>query len=148
MGFLSFIKERQTQQPQEEQQSQQQKTETAKQMYSREAVEQAGGTKPVSLTPAQEASAKEAAGLFRQGTQATVEVTPAPTPTPGDGASNQQPMKQNMMGQDKEAPALTPTSAQAGRSVSEIGPPAATPDKPEPSGNNKGRTPEPPSWER
>ena len=135
MALLDFIKNRGAQQPAPEQQTQQSSPENAKQMYTREAAEQKASAKPLALNAKDNAATKDAGDLFRQGTQSNEQAVSSPTPATTDSnTAPQQPMVQPSMNQDKDAPALSPTSAQAagreseqGVSVSEASSPSQTP---------------------
>src|SRR5580658_11228328 len=114
MAFLDFIKNRQQQSSGE--QTQQQKPETAKEKYSREAVQEKANKKPLDQMPAdQQAKAAAVKERMEKATQHMSQNSAAPAAAPADGASSPQPMRQNMTGQDKTAPALSPTSAQRGQ---------------------------------
>jgi hypothetical protein len=155
MAFLDFIKNRNASQQQSvANKSQEQKPETAKEMYSRQAAQERADRKPVEQIPqADKAAAKSVGERIDKATQHLREQRPAQS-SPGDSASSPEPMRQNMMNQDKAAPALTPTSAQAGTPAvdkaapeASKGAPAKTQEKP------AQRAPQsvprrPPSWER
>ena len=147
MAMLDFIKNRQSQQ---QQTAEQPKPETAKQMFTREAGEERANQKPLQLTEKQEASVKEANGLFRQASDSKEQVTPTPAPS-GGATDPQQPMVQPSMNQDKAAPDMSPTSAQAGGREKQQG--VSVSDAPTPTPTpSPGRGPSPtrtlPSWER
>jgi hypothetical protein len=152
MALLDFIKNRGEQRPAGEQRSQQQKPDNAKQMYTQKDAEDRANAKPIALDQKQEASVKEAGDLFRKGSASPEPGPEAPTPAPTESnTAPQQPMVQASMSQDKTAPALSPSSAQAGGlekeqgvSVSEAPSPAQTPSP------TQGKSPSrnPPSWDR
>jgi hypothetical protein len=118
MSLLDFIKNRQTQQPAAEQQSQQQQPETAKQMYGREAVEEKAAAKPISQISNEQMARVDKVGADLQKSFQTPGAESAPS-SPTDGTDSAQPMRQPMMNQDNAAPALSPTSAQAGMTATE-----------------------------
>ena len=130
MAFLDFIKNRQQQSTE---QSTQPKPETAREMYARETAVQQATAKPLSqISPEQQSKVVEAQTLYSRGTREAGQTTPAPTSLPEDGATSPQPMRQNMISQDKATPNLSPTSAQSGARTQDVeGPsaPAATPAK-------------------
>jgi hypothetical protein len=152
MGFLDFIKNRQSQTQSNDQPSQQQ--ETAKEMYTRQAGEERINAKPVDqgMTPEQRGMMAEAQAKMQSATQQMGENT-APSPAQSDGATNPQPMRQNSMSQDKVASELSPTSAQMGtpaiekdapRQTDEAG--SKTQETAQQRSQSMGRTT--PSWER
>ena len=112
MGFLSFIKDRQAQQPAAEQQSQQ--PETAKQMYTREAVEDKANR--VAPTADQEKRAKEIGGEMLKPNQPAQEPSPASPSAPTDQGSNTAYL-QNQSNQDKTQEALSPTDNTTGKTA-------------------------------
>jgi hypothetical protein len=133
MAFLDFIRNREGQRPAGEQQSQQEQPETAKQMYTRQAAEEQANAKPVDrdMKPEQRAVMSDVQTKMRSSAEQPSE-TAAPSSAPADATANPQPMRQNMMNQDKAAPESSPTSAQSGATVKEVeGPsaPAETPSK-------------------
>jgi hypothetical protein len=143
MGLLDFIKNRN--QPSAEPTTQP-KQETAKQMYTREAGEERAAAKPISLNEHHSAAATEANDLYRKGTQEGEHPAAASTPAPADSATDpQQPMVQPSMNQEKAAPPLTPTSAQAGAKEHEQEAHASVSPSPTPSPTLPRTTP---SWER
>jgi len=151
MAFLDFIKNRQ--QPGQEQ-SQQSKPEIS-QDNSRQVAQESVGVKSVeNMRPDQQARLAEAQSLFRQGTQQASPSVATSTPAPEDATSSPQPMRQNSMRQDKAAPDLTPTSAQAGVPSREAEAPSAPTDstsKAQEQSTEQTRQTmarRPPSWER
>jgi hypothetical protein len=147
MALLDFIKNRGGQRAVGEQQSQQQTPETAKQMHTREALEEKATAKPVSQIPEdQRAKAAEVGEKI----QAAIKVQgPDNVPDPpSGGASSAQPMRQQMMSQDKAAPAMSPTSAQAG--VTETEQKSNAPSQAQESSPSRQQTiaRPAPSWER
>ncbi len=143
MSLLDFIKNRKTQQ---QSAAPQPRSETAKQMYTREAGQERPGYKLEDRMPTEQlGKAKEAKQVGITGGQDVSEGNaPAPSPTPSGGATNPQPMRQMSMQQDNSAPALSPTTAQ-------MGTPGRDQDSPSPTPPS---TPKPtlprttPSWER
>jgi hypothetical protein len=108
MTFLGFIKNRQAQ-PSVEQQS-----ETAKQMYSREAIEDKANR--VVATPDQEKRAKEIGNEISKPNQPTQALSPAPIDAPSDQGSNTAHL-QNQSNQDKTQEALSPTDSATGKTA-------------------------------
>jgi hypothetical protein len=146
MAFLDFIKNREGQGPAAEQQSQQQKPDVSQDIGAKTAPENSVAPTQY-VRPEQQGRLAEAQTLYHEGTREAEQTTPAPTPVPADGATSPQPMRQNMMSQDKAAPDLSPTSAQSGIRAEEVeGPsaPAATPAK----SQQQTITRPTPSWER
>jgi hypothetical protein len=140
MALLDFIKNRQTQQQSSAPEA---KPETAKEMYARGSVQQKASEKsPASLSPDQQARVREVQATMSQATQSP-DQSQSPA-SPSEGATNPQPMAQMATNQDKAAPALSPTTAQAGTRSHEhenASPsPARTPERTVPR--------PPPSWER
>lgn len=119
MSFLDFIKNRQTQQPAAEQQSRQQQPETAKQMYGREAAEEKAAAKPISQISDEQKARVDKVGADLQKAFQTPGTEKSAPSSPTDSTDSAQPMRQTMMNQDKAAPSLSPTSAQAGTPATE-----------------------------
>jgi hypothetical protein len=150
MGFVDWIKNR-GQQPAAEQTSQQ-PSETAKQMYTREAAEEKA--KPISqIPPDQQARVDQVKSDMQKATQVQGEASQAPSHSSEDGASPEA-MAQKSMSQDKTAPKLSPTSAKDGMRPSdeERSAPAETPSQSQeksPESSQQRTIPRPPpSWER
>jgi len=144
MAFLDFIKNR-NQQPSD---APEQKPKTAKQMYTREAAQEKASAKPVDqgLTTDQRAVLSDVQGKMQAWTPP--ENTPPPSPA-SPGAANPQPMAQKMENQENTAPALSPTSMQAGERSSEKESPAPSPETQEKSSQRPQTMQRPtPSWER
>jgi hypothetical protein len=114
MSFLSFIKDRQAQQPAVEQQSQQ--PETAKQMYTREAIEEKANQ--VAPTPDQEERARAIGDEMLKSNQPAPVFLSAPVDAPTDQGSNAAHL-QNQNNQDKAQPALSPTDSHVGKTALE-----------------------------
>ena len=145
MAFLDFISNRDGQQPVAEQPSQKQ-PETAKQMYTRQAEEQAAAKPSELVTRGQQERLAEAQALYSKGTQEPPSPTPPPAPAPAGGTANPQPMQQQMMGQETVAPDLSPTSAQASARAQDVEGPSAPASTPAKSQQTVARPT--PSWER
>ena len=143
MAFLDFIKNRGGQ---EQTTDAQHRPETAKEMYRREATQEQASVKPAqSLGADSQAKIAEAKELFRQGTEQAGNVAPANAPATPEGSASPQPMRQMSMNQETVAPALSPTSAQAGSPSTEHEAPAPqkTPEQAKPTMARAT-----PSWER
>jgi len=111
MAFLDFIKNRQQQSVE---QPTQPKQETAREMYAREAQQDTAGQRSVAQLPdVDKAQARELGERLDKATQSIRQDTGA-GPAPADTTGSPEPMRQNMMSQDKSAPDLSPTSAQRG----------------------------------
>ena len=154
MAFLDFIKNRQGQQQPAPQPSQQHKPETAKEMYTQQATQDKAAAKALDqIGPEQRAKVEDIKEKMQQATQHLRQNEQPASPAPTDGATGPQPMAQKMTSQDKAAPALSPTSAQAGTRATEQ-------EAPAPSGESQAKAQEkspdrpqtiarrPPSWER
>ena len=144
MSFLEFIKNRQTQRVSSL--PSQPKPETAKEMYSQQAIQEKTAAKPLDRIPAAQMEQVDGikADLQRATQSASPNALPA-APAPGDATANPQPMAQMSMNQDKAAPALSPTSAQAGARGHEQesgAKPEKVPERPQTIARR------PPSWER
>ena len=154
MALLDFIKNRQEQQPVSEQQSRQQQPETAKQMYTREAVEAKAAEKPVAQIPeSDKASARDIGSRVEQYSQDRA--GNGPTAAPADSSAAPQAMRQDANGQDKSAPALSPTDGQVAKTALEKAPdsPSQGSQEKEPSSQSPSHTPNSPQrdrggWER
>jgi hypothetical protein len=150
MPFLDFIRNRpeQSQEP-----STQQKPETAQEMYIREAGQERASATTMDRMPAEQ---KERVEAIKSDLQKASKYVGSDTAAPAspDATANPQPMKQNMMNQEKAAPDLSPTSAQAGgRAIDVDGPgaPVSTPSKEQSQTAEKSQQTverRPPSWER
>jgi hypothetical protein len=121
MAFLEFIRNRNKRQQESSQPSQQQ--ETAKEMYSRQAVELSKSVG--NLSQAQRAEAKEIGSELRQATQEISSTGTSPSSAPAPDGSNPEAMRQKMMQQDNAAPSLSPTTAQRGVTANEQEQPAS-----------------------
>jgi hypothetical protein len=116
MALLDFIKNRDGQRPAAEQQSQQQKPENAREMHVLKDAQDKAALKPVPQMPeAEKLKAQELGARLDKATQHIQQNAPTHTPAPADSTSGPEPMRQNMTGQDKTAPDLSPTSAQMGQ---------------------------------
>lgn len=117
MPILDFIKNRQKQQA-ETQPSQQQKPETAKEMYAQQSVQEGAARKSVrDISEADQAHAKDLGARVDKLTEPVRQNSAPQTSAPADTASSPEPMRQNMVSQDKQAPDLSPTSAQKGQTA-------------------------------
>jgi len=152
MSFLDFIRNRQAQQ---QQSASQPKPETAKEMYSREAAQDRASARPVDQIPhSQQEKVDGIKADLQQAMRGANADAPQSAPVVAEGATGPQPMAQMSMNQDKAAPALSPTSAQAGTRLSEQDAPAQSQESP--SAKTRERSQErqqtmarrPPSWER
>jgi hypothetical protein len=142
MRFLDFIKNREDQSTATEQQSQQQQPETAKQMYTREAIEDKANR--VAPTPDQEKRAQQIGDEMRKTTPLAPEASPAPPAAPEDQGSNSAQL-QNQSNQDKTQESLSPTDSTTGKTaVPEKAPAPETTAEP----TQKTIARPAPSWER
>jgi hypothetical protein len=141
MGFLSWIKRPGAgrQQPVVETK----KPETAKQMYTREnAQERANRTPMDRMSEEQRAKVDAIKERLQKATQ-HIDRNGA-TPSPESSSGGREATRQNMTAQEKAAPALSPTSVQAGKTPLEK--PVKAPEKPK---ERPQTVPRPrPSWER
>jgi hypothetical protein len=147
MAFLDFIKNRGGQGQAVEQQSQQQKPDVSQDISAKAAPDNSAAKPTDYVRPEQQARLAEAQALYSKGTQQPEQMTSAPGPMPAEGATDPQPMRQNMMSQDKAAPDLSPTSAQAGTRALEVDGPSAPTPTPAKSQQQTIARPSP-SWER
>jgi hypothetical protein len=155
MGLIDFIKNRQGQRPTEQQQSQQQKPENDKAISPQEPAKEIVSAKQFeNLGPEQRTKIAEAQALYRQGTQEPSQASSAPAPALAESNESPEAARQKMTGQDKEAPALSPTSGAAGKTANEKDAPGPSEDA---AAKSKQQTQEkarqtiarrPPSWER
>ena len=153
MAFLDWVKSK-SQQQSIVSKSQETKPETAKEMYTREAAQEKANLKPLDQMPADQRAKVEAIkATLEKATQHIDKSAQAPSPAAADGTGNREAVRQNMTGQDRTAPALSPTSAEAGRTgqsnapTASHEPPANTQDKA--AGRTQQTVPRPrPSWER
>jgi hypothetical protein len=111
MSLLDFIKNRRSQQ---ESTDQQPKPETAKEMYTREAIEE--NANRVGATPDQEKRAQQIGEEMRTATQSSPRLTTAPPDAPTDQSGNTAHL-QNQSNQDKAQEALSPTDGFAGKTA-------------------------------
>lgn len=153
-AMLDWIKNRNASQQQSTaEKSQDAKPETAKQMYTREATRETANQKPLTqMPPEQQAKVDAIKETLAKATQHMDKNTPTSAPAPGGGSESPEAARQKMSQQDKAAPALSPTDASAGNTVSEKtqSAPQQSPKAPQ---NTPGQTsptlPRPrPSWER
>jgi hypothetical protein len=120
MAFLSFIKDRQTQQPQIEQQSQHQKSEPTNQRSTEKTSETATPAQSVAQMPeAEKAKARDAASRVEQVGENINQNASVRTDAPTDSASTPEVMRQGMTGNDKSQPPLSPTDGQVANTALE-----------------------------
>jgi hypothetical protein len=150
MDLLDYIKNRNASKQQSvAEKPQEQKPETAKEMYTREAAQEKANQNPIDRMPLdQQAKVEAVKGTLERATQHIEKSANAPTSVPADNADNREAMRQNMTGQDKAAPALSPTSAQAGQPVTEKAPSKEPPTKTQDQGRAQSLPRPRPSWER
>jgi hypothetical protein len=154
MGLLGWIKSRNAaNQPSVANKSQEPKPENARQLYAREAAQEKTEIRSMDrMPPDQLAKVDKIKATLEKATQHTDRKTQAPSPAPADSSGGHEAVRQNMTGQDKTAQALSPTSAQSGKTAQENSParskepPAKTQDKAQ---SRPGTVPRPrASWER
>jgi len=153
MGFLGWIKSRNAAQQQPAaNKPQEQKPETAKQMYSRVARQDKTAQKPLDqMPPDQQAKVEAIKEKLEKATQHIDKNAQAPAPAPADATGSCGAMRQNMRGQDKTAPALSPTSERAGQPATGQTSSSRQPEKSseKQAGHAQKTVPRPsPSWER
>jgi len=141
MAFLDWIKNRR---PQTQIAGTKPKPETAKEMYTRQAAQEK--TNPLDRIPADERAKLDAIkGTLERATQHQGRDVPT-LAAPADAMGNREALRQNMAGQDKAAPALSPTTTQTGKRATEKGPSRKTPES---TAQRPQTVPRPrPSWER
>jgi hypothetical protein len=152
MGFLSWIQNANAkrQRPVAEKPL---TPENARQLYAREAAQEKSNRKPIdTMPPDQQTKVDKIKATLERATQHIDRNALTPSPAPADTTGGREAARQNMSGQEKTAPALSPTSSQAGKTAQEKSPvlskipPAKTPDKAQ---SRPGTVPRPrPSWER
>jgi hypothetical protein len=115
MALLDFMKNRNAAKQQTvADKAQEQKPENAKAMYARDAEHEKANLKPIDrMPPAQQAKVDAIKERLEKATQHIGQS--ANTPSPADAGSSPQASRQNMTGQDRTAPALSPTNAHAGQ---------------------------------
>jgi hypothetical protein len=154
MALLDFMKNRNAS-PQQAvaQKAQAQKPETAKEMFTRQAEQDRTAQQPIDRMPTDQQAKVDA--IKQRLESATRHISPEQSkePVPVDNSGSREAMRQNMTGQEKAAPALSPTTAQAGKTAEKGGPApsdergAKSPEKP--SARPQQTLPRrPPSWER
>ena len=143
MALLDFIRNRQQQSTEQQAQP---KPETAREMYANQAEQGQTGQRSVSqLSEADKTQARELGSRLDAATQQSRQNDrSAAPPTTGD-AGSPEPMRQNMMSQDKPAPDLSPTSAQHGAVAHEQEAPQNSPTESQRPQTIAWPTP---SWER
>jgi hypothetical protein len=149
MGFLDWITKRNAGQQQSVAETSQ-RPERAKEMYAREAAQEKTHLKRiVQMPPDQQAKVDKIKATLEKASKHIDANAQTPSPA-ANGNDSREAARQNITGQGKHAPALSPTSAQTGKTVHEASPapsqesPSKTPEQP------RGQTvPRPrPSWER
>jgi hypothetical protein len=102
------------------------------------------------MPPDQQAKVETIKARFEKATQHADKSAQSPSPMPADDTGSREALRQNMTGQDKPVPALSPTSAQAGQPATEKNTPAPSNETQEKqSGSVPPTLPRPrPSWER
>ena len=153
MALLDFIQNRNaSQQRSVADKPQTPKPQTAKEMYSRQAAQQPANQKPMEQMPADQKAKVDAIKERLEKATQHIDKTAQSPAAPTDSMGNREALRQNMTGQGKTAPALSPTDARAGRAVEGNAPeqssksPAKTPEK---SASRPQTLPRPrPSWER
>jgi hypothetical protein len=157
MALLDFMKDRKAGQQQAvANKSQEQKPQTAKEMYTQQDTQEKTNRRPArdDMPPDQQAKVETIKATLEKATQHADKSAQSPSPTPADDTGSREALRQNMTGQDKAVPALSPTSAQAGQPATEKntpGPSNETPAKTQEkqSGPVPPTLPRPrPSWER
>jgi len=146
VAFLDFIRNRNAskQQPVANK-SQEQRPESAKQMYSRQAAQEKANQPPISgIPPNDQARVESIKATLEKATQHVDNSAVAPSATPADDMGSREAMQQNMAGQDKVAPQLSPTSMQKGKK----GPEKQTANAQEKTERSQSLPRPQPSWER
>jgi len=154
MALLDFMNKRKAAQQQSvANKSQEPKPETAKEMYTRQAGQEQTARPLDRMPPDQQAKVEGIKASLQKATQHIDKSAHSPSAAPADGNGSREAMRQNMTGQDKTAPALSPTSAQSGTTAEKNTPgqlnetPAKTQEKA--PGRAQQTVPRPkPSWER
>jgi len=154
MGFLGWIKNRSSQNHQpDSNRAPEPRPENAKRMYARQDGQERANLTPMDrMPPDQRAQVDAIKAKLEKATRHIDTNAPAPLPAAGESGGGHTAERQNMAGQEKTAPALSPTSAQAGKTPNENAPvpstepPAKTQDK---AVSRPQTVPRPrPSWER
>ena len=146
MSFLSWIKERNAApQQQPVAQTQQQKPENAKAMYAREAEQEKANLKPIDQMPPEQQTKLDKIKEKLEKAKPDIGQN-APTPSLADAGSTPEASRQNMTGQDRTAPALSPTNAHAGQPQTDKEKSPST--QPEKKAEHKTLPRPQPSWER
>jgi hypothetical protein len=123
-------------------------------MYSRQAEQERTSAKPMDrIAPDQRGRVDAVKADLQKATQTLGHDAASSAPAPADATTSPQPMAQKMVSQDKAAPALSPTSMQAGTRATEERTPAQSqnsqakaPDKSQQRPQTIARPA--PSWER
>ena len=141
MDLLGFIRDRAGKQQPSTAESTQQKPETAKEMYSRQAVEEKANR--IAPTPDQEARAQKIGEELRKATQHMEQPSKASTNAPAEGGGNAA-QRQNQNHQAKAQESLSPTDDASGKTAGQEKSPVQE-KAPERAQTIARR---PPSWER
>ena len=149
MGFLGWITKRNG----PSQQTVAEKTqgpERAKEMYDRQAgLEKANLTPMDRMPPDQQAKVDKIKAALEKATRHIDSSAHVHAAAPVDGNGSREATRQNMTGQEKTAPALSPTSTQTGQPATEKTPSKqATTTKAEERGRAQSMPRTRPSWER
>jgi len=151
MGFLAWIKNRNAVRQQSVSEKPQ-RPESAKEMYARQAaLEETKRSSLGRMPPDQQAKVDAIKAKLEQATRHIGPEGENPSPGAADGSASPEPMRQKMTGQDKMAPALSPTSNHAGQPATEKN--ARSGEQPAKTQERAKRAPQtlprrPPSWER
>ena len=142
MGFLDFIKRRNASEQQAvAEKPQSPKLETAREMYAREAAHEKA--KPIEQMSTDQTAKVDAIKATLERATRHQGAGDGPSPALAGGTTSPQPMRQNMTGQDRAAPGLSPTSGQVGQPATEKSvQPAKTPERQQTVPRTR------PSWER
>jgi len=154
MAFLDFINKRNAS-PQQSvaRKTQDPKPESAKEMYTRQAAQEKAGPPAMERISAGDQAKVEAIKQKLESASRHISPAQSQAPIPADNSGSREAMRQNMTGQEKAAPALSPTSAQAGK-VTEKGGPAPSQERAAKGPEKASERPQqtlprrPPSWER
>lgn len=120
MAFLSFIQNRHQQSSAAEPQSQSQVPATIQQKVAQQAAQDKALRPSVeALPPETKAQAVEAAQRLKHFEHQESGISPAPTPRASETTERPEALRQAMTGQDKGAPAMSPTDGQMGKTGQE-----------------------------
>ena len=128
---------------------------TGREMYTRRDAQERATRKPLdSLPPEQRAKVEEIKATLENATRHIHPQAPATSPAPGDESGHREPLRQQMVAQERTAPNLTPTDMDAGRSAADWKGPEPPDKEPEKTADSRpGQRLQylprrPPSWER